>query len=142
MTKNENICFLREFQRLEGLETACQEAQVLWIVGMPEIGPATMLEVTRTFFGNDEEPLSYEMEPEPYRYKDARVQSVHEKVVTRIFTEIMELVQLNRSANKKVMLITGFRIPEITDRSETLLFDWKDFDVAGGLDKLAEVIAI
>ena len=142
MTKNENICFLTEFRRLEGLETAFQEAQVIWIVGMPEIGPATMLEATRTFFGNDEEPLSYEMEPEPYRYKDARVQSVHEKVVIRIFTEIMELVQLNRSANKKVMLITGFRIPEITDRSETLLFDWKDFDVAGGLDKLAEVIAI
>ena len=108
---------------------------------MPEIGPGTLLELTQTFFGNDEEPLFYEMEPESYRYKDARVQSFHEKVLTPTFTEIMELVQLNRSANKKVMLITGFRIPEITDRPETLLFDWKDFDVAGGLDKLAEVIA-
>ena len=39
------------------------------------------------------------------------------------------------------MLITGLRIPEITDRPETLLFDWEDFEVAGGLDKLAEVIA-
>ncbi|MDE0469516.1 MAG: type IV toxin-antitoxin system AbiEi family antitoxin domain-containing protein [Candidatus Poribacteria bacterium] len=142
IAKNENVCFLTDFRRLEGLETAFQEAQVSWIVGMPEIGPATMLEFTQVYFGNDEEPLSYEMEPESYRYKDARVQSVHEKVAIRIFTEIMELVQLNRSANKKVMLITGFRIPEITDRPETLLFDWKDFDVAGGLDKLAEVIAI
>jgi DNA-binding CsgD family transcriptional regulator len=39
------------------------------------------------------------------------------------------------------MLITGLRIPEITDRPETLLFDWEDFDVAGGLDGLADVIA-
>ena len=141
IAKNENVCFLTAFRRLEGLESAFQEAQVIWIVGMPEIGAGTILEFTQVYFGSDEEPLSYEMEPESYRYKDARVQSVHEKVVIRIFTEIMELVQLNRSANKKVMLITGFRIPEITDRSETLLFDWKDFDVAGGLDKLADVIA-
>ena len=96
---------------------------------------------TRILFGNDEEPLSYEMEPELYRYKDERVQSVYEKEVTRIFTEIIKLAQLNRLENKKIMLITGSRIPEITDRPETLLFDWEDFDVAGGLDELAEVIA-
>ena len=33
-------------------------------------------------------------------------------------------------------------LPQITDRPETLLFDWEDFEVAGGLDKLSEVIAI
>ena len=33
-------------------------------------------------------------------------------------------------------------MPNITDRPETLLFDWEDFLVAGGLDKLAEGIAI
>ncbi|MCY4552290.1 MAG: hypothetical protein OXC79_01340 [Candidatus Poribacteria bacterium] len=43
-------------------------------------------------------------------------------------------------ANKKVMLITGLRIPEIIDRPETLLFDWEDLEVAGGLDKLSEAI--
>ena len=53
---------------------------------------------------------------------------------------IIELAQLHRLANKKVMLITGLRIPEITDRSETLLFDWEDFEVAGSLDKLSEAI--
>ena len=40
------------------------------------------------------------------------------------------------------MLITGLRLPNITDRPDTLLFDWEDFQVAGGLDKLAETIAI
>ncbi|MCY3550399.1 MAG: winged helix-turn-helix domain-containing protein [Candidatus Poribacteria bacterium] len=142
IAKNGNVCFLTSFQEAEGLETALQEAEVIWMVGMPETGARRILNRTQILFGNDEEPLSYEIEPRPYRYKDARVRSVDEKEVTRIFTKIIELAQLDRLAHKKVMLLTGLRIPEITDRPETLLFDWEDFDVAGGLDKLAEVIAI
>ena len=38
------------------------------------------------------------------------------------------------------MLISGMELPDITHRPETLLFDWEDFEVAGGLDTLAEVI--
>ena len=140
LTSHENVCFLTIFRETEGLETAFQEAQVLWMVGMPDMGPRAILQRTQMLFGNDEEPLSYEMEPESYRYIDERVQSVYEITTFRIFTEIIELAQLHRLANKKVMLITSLRIPEITDRPETLLFDWEDFDVAGGLDRLAEVI--
>ncbi len=141
IAKNENVCFLTSFREMEGLEIAFQEAEVIWIVGVPRMGARAILNRTRILFGNDEHPLSYEMEPELYRYKDERVQSVYQKEVTGIFTQIIELAQLNRLANKKVMLITGVRIPEITDRPETLLFDWADFDVAGELDKLADVIA-
>ncbi|MDE0016106.1 MAG: hypothetical protein OXU51_07970 [Candidatus Poribacteria bacterium] len=141
IARNENVCFLTRFRRIEGLETAFQEADVIWIVGMPEMGPRALLERTRLLFGNDEEPLSYEMEPGSHRYKDERVQSVYEVGVFHVFRQMIELAQLNRLANKKIMLITGFRIPEITDRPETLLFDWADIDVAGGLEKLDEVIA-
>ena len=141
IASNENVCFLTIFRDLEGLETAFQEAQVIWIVGMPDMGPRAMLKRTQILFGNDAEPLSYEMEPESYRYKDERVQSVYEKTNFHLFAQIIGMAQLNRLANKKVMLITGLRIPEITDRPETLFFDWEDFDVAGGLNKLAEVIA-
>ena len=109
---------------------------------MPRVEPQDIWERTQILFGNDEEPLSYEIESEFHRYKDERVQSVYEITVFRIFREIIELAQLNRlETNKKIMLITGLRIPEITDRPETLLFDWEDFDVASGLDTLAEVIA-
>lgn len=137
----ENVCFLTIYREIEGLEAAFQEAQVLWMVGLPDTGPEAILQRSRIIFGNDEEPLSYEMDPESYRYKDERVQSVYEITVFRIFAEIMELAQLNLLADKKIMLITGLRIPEITDRPETLLFDWADFDVARGLDELPEVIA-
>ena len=142
IAKNENVCFLTSFRELEGLETALEEAQVVWMVGMPQMGARAILNRTQILFGNDEEPLSYQREPVSSCYKDARVQSVYEKEIAGIFTKIMELAQLDRLADKKVMLITGVRVPEITDRPETLLFDWEDFDVAGGLDKLAEVIAI
>ncbi len=149
--KNKNVRFLASFRKRKGLEssfrkrdrlaTVFQEAQVLWIVGMPEMGPRAILERTQILFGNDEEPLSYEMELETCRYKDERVQSVYEKDIVHIFTEAIALAQLNRLENKKVMLITGLRIPDITDRPETLLFDWADFDIAGELDKLPEAIA-
>ncbi|RKU22853.1 hypothetical protein C6503_03560 [Candidatus Poribacteria bacterium] len=141
--KNENVCFLTGFRFLEreGLETAFQEAEVIWIVGMPEMGPRAIVERAQILFGNDEEPLSYEMERESQRYKDERVQSIYEKDIIHIFRDVIERAQRNRLENKKVMLITGLRIPEITDRPETLLFDWEDLEVAGGLDKLSEAIA-
>ena len=142
IAKNENVCFVTGFREVEGLETAFQEAQVIWVVGVPDMGPRAILQRTQTLFGNDEEPFLYEMEFESYRFKDERVQSIYEKAVAHIFAQIIELAQLDRLEKKKIMLITSLRIPGITDRPETLLFDWKDFDVAGGLDKLAEVIAI
>ncbi len=141
IAKNENVCFLTGFRNREGLETAFQEAEVIWIVGMPEMGPRAILQRTQILFGNDEEPLSYETEPESHCYKDNRVQSVYEKDIVHIFTQVIELAQMHRLTNKKVMLITGLRIPDITDRPETLLFDWEDLEVAGGLDKLSEAIA-
>ncbi len=141
LAKNENVCFLTDFRNSEGLETAFQEAQIIWIVGLPEIVPHVISKRTQILFGNDEEPLSYNTELKSYRYKDERVQSIYEKAIVHIFTQIIEMAQLNRLENKTVMLITGLRIPTITDRPETLLFDWEDLEVAGGLDKLAEVIA-
>lgn len=137
----ENVCFLTFFRKLEGLETAFQEAEVIWIVGMPDIKPNFTAERSRILFGNDEAPLFYEIDSKSYRYKDERTQSVYEKTIYYLFTQIMDMAQLNRFANKKVMLITALRIPEITDRPETLLFEWADLLVAGGLDKLAEAIA-
>ncbi len=139
--KNENVCFLTSFQEVEGLETAFQEAQVIWVVGLPEIDLRSTLRRAQILFGNDEEPLSYEREDESYHYRDTRVQSVYEKEVYRIFKEIIDLAQLDRIANKTIMLVTGMRIPEITDKPETLLFDWADIEAAGRLDKLPEAIA-
>ena len=91
-------------------------------------------------FGNHEKSLSYETQKGSNAYTDPRIQSVYEKRATSLLTEIFEAVKFNDETHKKVVLLTGMRLPNITDRPETLLFDWEDLQVAGGLDKLAEVI--
>ena len=42
---------------------------------------------------------------------------------------------------KNKMWDRSHKYARITDRPETLLFDWEDLKVAGGLDKLSEAIA-
>ena len=139
--EKENVCFVAEFKELEGLETAFEEAQVVWIVGTPAWEPGIIWRRAQILFGNDEKPLSYETETEPRRYKDERVQSVYEQHVAGLLTDIVGQTGLNRLSGKTVVLVTSFPLPDITDRPKALLFDWQDFEVAGGLDKLPEVIA-
>jgi len=74
-------------------------------------------------------------------YSDERVQSVYEQHIVNYLAEIIGRAGLELGANRKIMLITSFPLPGITDRSETLLFDWTDFEIAGSLDKLPETIA-
>ena len=141
VAEKENVCFITDFKELERLETAFEEAQVVWIVGTPRWQPGMIWRRAQILFGNNEKPLRYERETEPFRYKDERVQSVYEQHVVGLLTKIVGRAGLNRLPDKKVVLISSFPVPDITDRPETLLFDWEDFEVAGELDKLPEVIA-
>ena len=144
-TVSENVCFLRAFQGMVKRDfpfQAFQQAEVIWILGAPERPPGLMWRHAQILFGNHEQPLSYDTQKGSNAYTDPRIQSVYEQRVISLFTEIFEAVKFNDKSHKKVVLLTGMRLPNITDRSETLLFDWEDFLVAGGLDKLAEVIAI
>ena len=147
----ENVIFLKNFQGMinlnicpqeaEALETAFEAADVIWMVGAPERPPGLIWRRAQILFGNREARLSYETEMGSNSYTDEWVQGVYEQAAVTVLTEIFECVRLNHQTNKKVVLITGLRLPNITDRPETLLFDWEDLEVAGGLNKLAEVIA-
>ena len=77
----------------------------------------------------------------PYEYKDERIQRLCEQNIAGILTQVIRHAGLDRSSNKTLVLITGMHLPDITDRPETLLFDWEDFEIAGSLDKLSETIA-
>ena len=142
VAEKENVCFVREFKELKGFEAAFEEVQVFWIVGTPPWEPGIIWRRSQILFGNDEKPLSYETETEPRRYKDERVQSVYEQHAAGLLREIVGQTGLNHLSGKTVVLVTSFPLPDITARPETLLFDWEDFEIAGGLDKLPEVIAI
>ena len=141
VAEKENVCFVRDFKALEKLEEAFEEIQVVWIVGIPIWEPGIIWRRTQILFGNDEKPLCYETEMDPRRYKDERVQSIYEQNVIGTLKGIIGRMGLNRWTDKKIVLVTSIELPDITDRPETLLFDWEDFEIAGGLDKLPEVIA-
>ena len=142
VAEKENVCLLTEFKYLNKLETAFEAAEVIWIVGTPYWEPGLVWRRAQFLFGNDEEPLCYETETKFQHYKDERIQRIYAQTVTDLITEIVGRAGLNRLSGKKVVLISSLEIPDITDRPETLLFDWEDFEIAGGLDKLAETIAI
>ena len=154
ITAKENVCFLKSFQEIvtadislheiktEELQTAFQAADIIWIVGSPERPSGLIWRRAQILFGNHAQALSYETDTGSNDYKDERLQSIYEQDTVGILTEIIEHIRLNASTGKKVVLLTGLRLPNITDRPETFLFDWEDFEVAGGLDKLAEVVAI
>ena len=138
-SKKENVCLVSVFNKTRSFESTLKEADVLWIVGTPYWAKGIIWHRSQILFGNDEIPLSYEDEFDIY--SDERVQSVYEQNVVNYLTEIIGYAGLDIGDNRKVVLITSFPLPGITDRPETLLFDWADFEVAGSLDKLPEVIA-
>ena len=142
VAEKENVCLLTEFKDIHNLESAFEAAEVIWIVGTPPWEQGVMWRHAQIAFGNDAKPLSYEAEPEFQHYKDERVQRIYIQAVTDLITDTVGRAGLNRWGGKKVVLVNSLEIPNITDRPETLLFDWEDLEVAGSLDKLAETIAI
>ena len=141
IAEKDNVCFITSFKETNGLEDGFEEAEVVWIVGTPRWAAGVFWLRTQILFGNDEEPLCYKGEPESYLYEDERVQDVCEQHAVGLLTRTVGCAGLNRLTGKTVILISSMTLPDITDRPETQLFDWEDFEVAGGLDRLPEVIA-
>ena len=141
LEKKENVCFVMNFKQCDSVDPDFQAADVVWIVGIPNWPESTLWFQAQMLFGNDVEPLRYEGEPASAYHKDQRIQNMHQQNIVGLLTRIVGQAGLSRWKGKKVMLLTSWRLPNITDRSETLLFDWEDFQIAGGLDKLPEVIA-
>ena len=137
----ENVCFLENFKDTVKLEMTSDAPQVLWIIGAPHWDKTTVWRWAQMLFGNDEKPLHYDKIMDTHYYKDERSQSIFQQNVTGLLTQFIKSAGLNHWTDKKVVLLTGLPLPHITDRPETLLFDWEDFEIAGGLDKLPEVIA-
>ena len=140
----ENARYLSHIKRainVEGVVSAFELADVIWIVGAPYWPPHLMWKQAQVLFGDDAEPLCYDVDMDSYHYKDERIQKLCEQNIIGILTEIIGQAGLTHLPNKKIVLLTSVPLPGITDRPETLLFDWEDFEVAGGLDKLPEVIA-
>jgi len=138
--EKENVYYVKDFKDIFYSETTLAAPQVLWIVGAPHWAQPTMWRRAQMLFGNDVKPLYYDEKLDTHNYEDKRIQAVFQQSVTGLLTEIIKSAGLSQKTDMKVVLLTSLRLPGITDRPETLLFDWEDFEIAGGLDKLSEVI--
>ena len=136
----ENVCFVATFNDIDAVDSVLENVQVLWIVGVPHWNQKTIWWLAQMLFGNDEVPLSYEDEIKLGHYKDERIRSVYHQCILDSLTKVVGRARLSIWTDKTVMLLSGLSLPNISDRPETLLFDWEDFQIAGGLHKLAETV--
>ena len=139
--KQRNICFVDDFQKMSMSDTLSEVADVVWVLGTPRKPTTDVWRRAQMLFGNDKKPLAYEDEIESGTYKDPRLQSIYEEEAVYALTEVIVQAELDRLTDRRIVLITGLPLPNITNRPETSIFDWEDFEIAGGLDKLPEAIA-
>ena len=142
IAKERNVCFVDDFQKVSMSDTLSEVADVVWVVGTPRRPTTAIWRRAQMLFGNDEKPLSYEDKIELGTYKDPRLQSIYEEEAVYALTEVIVQAELDRLTDRRIVLITGLPLPNITDRPETSIFDWEDFEIAGGLNELPEAIAI
>ena len=142
IAKERNVCFVDDFQKVSMSDILSEAADVVWVVGTPRRPTTAIWRRAQMLFGNDVEPLSYDDEIESGTYKDPRLQSIYEEEAVYALTEVILQAELDRLTDRQIVLITGLSLPNITDRPETSIFDWEDFEIAGGLDELPEAIAI
>ena len=118
-----------------------RKSNILWVTGFPQITPQHIWLRAQQFYGHEKKLLYYETD-EDGRFLDERVQSVYEHDAIYTILEEVRKLKYTQMSNKKIVILTSLSIPGITDRPETKLFDWEDYEIAGDLENLADVIAI
>ena len=127
-------------EHIEFLRSILEDADVIWIVGTPYSPPHFIWRQAKILFGHHAAPLCYDLIMLPYYFQDERIQTLYEHSTVGALTQIISNVGFNDASDKTLILNTPLRIPYITDAPETMLFDWEDLEIGGGLDQLSETI--
>ena len=128
------------YNRIKELQSTFEAVDVVWIVGTPYWPPKFIWEQAKVLYGNQVEPLNYNLTVNPYQFEDKRIQELYEQNAIGALTHIIQMAGFNEASDKTLILNTALSIPSVTDAPEMELFDWEDFEIAGGLDKLSETI--
>ena len=140
-TQKENLHFVTHFKDTFWSDTSIEPPHVLWVVGSPFWSQRLFWRRAQILFGSEENPLQYDNKIEPHDNTDERIQSVYQQYIVAILTQIIGWTGLHVNTDRKVVLLTSTPLPNITDKPQTMFFDWEDFEIAGELNKLPEVIA-
>lgn len=140
LAQMENVSCITYFDRTRKLYNIFNKSQVFWIVGTPNAPYQHIRRKAQILFGNDDRRLVYDEDPETSNFIDDRIQSIYEQRIVRILKRTVLRAQLNDKNDRKVVIFSSVFLPGISNRSETLLFDWEDLIVADTLDELPKVI--
>ena len=144
MLKNRNVQTMAFYkyisEKAKVLRTQFEGADVIWMFGTPYWPPYLIWKQAKILFGDAVEPLDYSVSMNPYVFKDKRIQQLAEQYSLNALIEMLSYAGLQDS-DKTIVLKTALRVQGLTDAPETILFDWEDFEIAGGLDKLPATIA-
>ena len=138
------LVYYENFHRAEGTNPVMD---VLFVVGTPEVPDSAVIQKAKLIFGGTEfatQPLdttrSERTLNEGCPYSDWQMQVAWRHAVLEIVNQAIGRARLNLHP-RTVVAITGIRIPKLTDREDTVLFDIKDWTVAGTLDRLPDEAA-
>ena len=123
----------------EGENEKYLDADVFWILFAPFLPPEEVKLLAKRIYGADSETLDYTRREEG-SYVDRRVQSICDAAVQNELIQAIGRARLVRRENVKVVILTGVYLKGITDRKETVLFDYEDYLIADSLDKLEDVV--
>ena len=130
------------YDRINALQPTFEAADVVWVVGTPYWPPKFVWEQAKILFGNQAEPLNYNLTMNPYQFEDERIQELYEQNAVGTLAQIIRIAGFNETSDKTLILNTVLGIPSVTNAPETELFDWEDFEIAGRLDELSKTIRI
>ena len=130
-----NVLSAAHFGGLVGIDEM-SEADVLWILGTPELADTDIRRLAKRFYGNDEEPLDY-TRTEDGTYIDERMQLVHAIIVQGELMQAAGRARMNR-VKGTLMLLTAVDVPTVTDRKECIEFDYQDWLIDKNIKRLAD----
>ncbi|RKU25370.1 hypothetical protein C6497_16040 [Candidatus Poribacteria bacterium] len=150
LVKTQNVNFVRNTENYfisnvvveQDFRQPIEESQVIWIAGCPEPPIGNVWLQAQTLYGNDSKPLLYDKDPDTGHYKDERLHRIYKQMIVNFIKTIINSAKLDQLENKTIIIITDVNIPHVTNRPETMLFDWEDFEIANDLNTLPETIAI
>lgn len=138
LTQKPNVAFVTHFNALDTVDF--ESPHVYWIVGTPYWEPGTIWKQVHQIFGNNVS-FNYDVDLDQAHYQDTRIQHIHDQNIEEVFAQLVNRLEPTQASTKTVIFLTNFFVPDITNRQQTLLFDWVDLEIAGSLDKLPEIIS-
>ena len=140
-----NLVYFENFGRAEGTNP---EIDVLFVLGLPDIPQYDVEIATKMMFGATEQGatpldttrLEINAQPDGCPYIDSRMRRAWQLLVVESLLQATGRGRLNLKP-RCVVALTAVRLPNLTDRKETVLFDVVDWEIAGSLDCLPQTVA-